>query len=42
MDELEDCTDGQEVAVAEWARGVNPVACKWVKQQGQLRGMILM
>ena len=28
----------QEVAVAEWARGANPVACKWVKQQGQLKG----
>jgi hypothetical protein len=22
-----------EVAVAEWTRGANPVACKWVKQQ---------
>ena len=29
---------GQEVVVAEWARGANPVACKWVKQQSQLKG----
>jgi hypothetical protein len=26
--------DDQEVAVAEWTRGANPVSYKWVKQQG--------
>ena len=33
-EEVEDSGEGQEVAVAEWARGANPVSCKWVKQQG--------
>jgi hypothetical protein len=28
----------QEVAVAEWTRGANPVSCKWVKQQGPAKG----
>jgi len=28
----------QEVAVAEWTRGANPVPCKWVKQKGLVKG----
>src|SRR4051812_34905363 len=34
----EDPTQDQEVAVAEWARGADPVSCKWVKQQGPAKG----
>jgi hypothetical protein len=30
----EDSGEEQEVAVAEWIQGANPVSCKWVKQQG--------
>ena len=26
------------MAVAEWARGANPVPCKWVKQKGLVKG----
>ena len=26
------------MAVAEWTRGANPVPCKWVKQQGLVKG----
>ena len=37
-EEVEDSVEGQEVAVAEWARGANPVSCKWVKQQGPPKG----
>jgi hypothetical protein len=33
-EDAEDSGDDQEVAVAEWTRGANPVSCKWVKQQG--------
>jgi hypothetical protein len=29
--DAEDSGDDQEVAVAEWTRGANPVSCKWVK-----------
>jgi hypothetical protein len=29
----EDSEEEQEVAVAEWTQGENPVSCKWVKQQ---------
>jgi hypothetical protein len=29
--DVEDSGDDQEVAVAEWTRGANPVSCKWVK-----------
>jgi hypothetical protein len=36
--EAEDSGDDQEVAVAEWTRGANPVSCKWVKQQGPTKG----
>jgi hypothetical protein len=30
-EEAEDSEDEQEVVVAEWTRGANPVPCKWVK-----------
>ena len=30
--------DSDEVAVAEWTRGANPVPCKWVKQKGLVKG----
>jgi hypothetical protein len=33
-EEAEDSGEEQEVAVAEWARGANPVPCKWVMQTG--------
>jgi hypothetical protein len=33
-----DSEEEQEVAVAEWTRGANPVSCKWVKQQGPAKG----
>jgi hypothetical protein len=36
--DAEDSGDDQEVAVAEWTRGANPVSCKWVKQQGPAKG----
>ena len=26
------------MAVAEWTRGANPVPCKWIKQQGLVKG----
>jgi hypothetical protein len=35
---IEDSGEEQEVAVAEWTRGANPVSCKWVKQQGLAKG----
>ncbi|KAK1685893.1 hypothetical protein QYE76_046741 [Lolium multiflorum] len=38
MEETEDPTPDLEVAVAEWARGANPVSCKWVKQPGPPKG----
>jgi hypothetical protein len=34
----EDSGEEQEVAVAEWTRGANPMSCKWVKQQGPAKG----
>jgi hypothetical protein len=37
-EDAEDSGDDQEVAVAEWTRGTNPVSCKWVKQQGPAKG----
>jgi hypothetical protein len=37
-EDAEDSRDDQEVAVAEWTRGANPVSCKWVKQQGPVKG----
>jgi hypothetical protein len=38
VEEAEDSGEEQEVAVAEWARGANPVPCKWVKQTGPTKG----
>jgi hypothetical protein len=26
------------LSLAEWARGANPVSCKWVKQTGPAKG----
>ncbi|KAK1650046.1 hypothetical protein QYE76_067851 [Lolium multiflorum] len=37
-EEVGDSAEDQEVAVAEWARGADPVSCKWVKQQGPAKG----
>jgi hypothetical protein len=37
-EDAEDFREEQEVAVAEWTRGANPVSCKWVKQQGPVKG----
>jgi hypothetical protein len=37
-EDAEDSGEEQEVAVAEWIRGANPVSCKWVKQQGPAKG----
>jgi hypothetical protein len=38
IEEAEDSEDEQEVAVAEWTRGANPVPYKWVKQKGPVKG----
>jgi hypothetical protein len=37
-EQAEDSEDEQEVAVAEWTRGANPVPYKWVKQKGLVKG----
>lgn len=37
-EEDEDSADEQDITVAEWARGANPVSFKWVKQQGPMKG----
>jgi hypothetical protein len=37
-EDAEDSRNDQEVAVAEWTRGANPMSCKWVKQQGPAKG----
>jgi hypothetical protein len=37
-EDVEDFREEQEVAVTEWTRGANPVSCKWVKQQGPVKG----
>jgi hypothetical protein len=37
-EDTEDSEDDQEIAVAEWTRGANPVSCKWVKQQVPAKG----
>ena len=34
----DDSGEEQEVAVAEWTRGANPVPCRWVRQQGLVKG----
>jgi hypothetical protein len=36
--DAEESGEEQEVAIAEWTRGANPVSCKWVKQQGPAKG----
>jgi hypothetical protein len=41
-EDSEDSENDPEVAVVEWARGAKPVSCKWVKQQGPLKDLILM
>jgi hypothetical protein len=38
IDDAEDSREEQEVAVAEWTRGANPVSCQFVKQQGPAKG----
>jgi hypothetical protein len=30
-EDTKDSGEEQEVAIAEWTRGANPVSCKWVK-----------
>jgi hypothetical protein len=37
-EDAKDFGEEQEVAVAEWTQGANPVSCKWVKQQGSAKG----
>jgi hypothetical protein len=37
-EDAKDSGEEQEVAVAEWIRGANPMSCKWVKQQGPTKG----
>jgi hypothetical protein len=37
--DAEDSKEEQEVAITEWARGANPVSCKWIKQQGLAKGL---
>jgi hypothetical protein len=37
-EDSEDSEDDPEIVVVEWARGAKPVPCKWVKQQGPLKG----
>jgi hypothetical protein len=37
-EDAEEPGEDQEVAAAEWARGAHPVPCKWVKQQGPVKG----
>jgi hypothetical protein len=37
-EDAKDSREEQEVAVAEWTRGANPVSCKWVKQLGPAKG----
>jgi hypothetical protein len=37
-EDAEDFREEQEVAVAEWTQGANPMSYKWVKQQGPTKG----
>ena len=37
-DDSDDSGGEQEVAVAEWTRGANPIPCKWVRQKGLVKG----
>ena len=34
----DDSGEEQEVPVAEWTRGANPILCKWFRQQGLVKG----
>jgi hypothetical protein len=36
--DAEESGEEQEVAIAEWTRGANPMSCKWVKHQGPAKG----
>jgi hypothetical protein len=37
-EEADDSGEEAEVSAAEWARGANPVSCKWVKPTGPAKG----
>jgi hypothetical protein len=37
-EDAKDSREEQEVAIAEWTQGANPMSCKWVKQQGPAKG----
>jgi len=37
-DDFDESGEEEEVAVAEWTRGANPIPCKWVKQKGPVEG----
>jgi hypothetical protein len=37
-EDAEDSGEEQEVAIAEWIQGANPMSCNWVKQQGPTKG----
>jgi hypothetical protein len=37
-EEADDSGEELELSAAEWARGANPVPCKWVKQTGPAKG----
>jgi hypothetical protein len=37
-EDAQDSGEEQEVAITKWIRGANPVSCKWVKQQGPMKG----
>jgi tRNA A37 threonylcarbamoyladenosine biosynthesis protein TsaE len=38
IEDAKDSGEEQEVAVAEWTQGANPMSCKWVKKQGPAKG----
>jgi hypothetical protein len=38
-EDAKDSREEQEVAVAKWTQGANPVSYKWVKQQGPAKGL---
>jgi hypothetical protein len=37
-EEADDSGEEMEVSIAEWARGANPIPCKWVKKTGPAKG----
>jgi hypothetical protein len=37
-EDAEDSGEEQEMGVAEWIWGANPMSCKWVKHQGPTKG----